>query len=102
MLTDADLPTTGAMDYDPCANCPMPCRKACPQKAFAEKIYTGEEYGIEELPGRSGVYSRVRCNKQMDVNNAAFKSIEIEGQAEPSKRVKFCRNCELACPVGAL
>lgn len=101
LLTDADLPTTGAMDFDPCIDCRMPCRKACPEDAFAETVYTSEEYGIDDLPGRNGVYSRVRCNQQMDVNNAAFEMIEIEGQEKPSKRVKYCRRCELACPVGA-
>ena len=99
MLTDADLPTTGAMDFDPCMDCPMPCRKACPEKAFAETIYTSQEYGIEDLPGRTGVYSRMRCNQQMDANNAAFEMIDIEGQEKPSKRIKYCRRCELACPA---
>ena len=101
MLTDADLPTTGAADYDPCDGCPRPCREACPQKAFAETIYTGEEYGLEELPGRTGVFARLRCNKQMTVDNAAFETIAIDGQVEPAKRVKYCRECELACLVVA-
>lgn len=101
MLTDADLPSSGPMSYDPCAECPMPCREACPQQAFAETIYTREEYGIAELPGRTGVYSRVRCNVEMDVNNAAHEMIAIAGLEKPAKRVKYCRKCELACPVGA-
>jgi epoxyqueuosine reductase len=100
MLTDADLPSTGVMVYDPCADCPLPCRDACPQKAFAETIYTREEYGLDKLPGRSGVYNRVRCNREMDINNAAHEMIAIEGQEKPAKRVKYCRKCELACPVG--
>ena len=101
MLTDADLPTTGAADYDPCDECAMPCREACPQKAFAETIYTSKEYGIAALPGRTGVYSRLRCNQQMTADNAAFESIAIDGQVEPATRVKYCRECELACPVAA-
>jgi epoxyqueuosine reductase len=101
MLTDADLPTTGGVAFDPCTDCPMPCRKACPEKAFAETIYTKDAYGIEDLPARSGVYSRTRCNQQMIVNNAAFEVIDVEGQEKPFKRIKYCRRCELACPVGA-
>lgn len=101
LLTNADLPTTGVMDFDPCRGCPMPCRKACPEKAFAETVYTSKEYGIAELPGRSGVYSRMRCNQQMDSNNAAFEMIDIAGQENSYKQVKYCRECEFACPVGA-
>ncbi|UCE63452.1 MAG: epoxyqueuosine reductase [Nitrospirota bacterium] len=100
MLTDADLPTTGVPDFDLCTYYPMPCREACPQDAFAEKIHSKEEYGFAELPERSGVYSRVRCNQQMGINNADFEAIEIEGQKKPGKRVKYCRECELACPAG--
>jgi len=80
----------------------MPCREACPQKAFAETIYIREDHGIEALPGRGGVYSRVRCDQQMTVDNAAAEMIAIEGQGEPAKRVRFCRACELACPAGSL
>ncbi len=37
MLTSAELPSTGVVDFDPCSACPAPCRKACPWDAFAEK-----------------------------------------------------------------
>ena len=102
MLIDTDLPSTGPIDFDPCIGCPMPCLKACPQHAFSRKIYTKEAYGIEELPGRSGVYSRLQCARQMDIDRANVEAIEIEGQAAMGKRVKYCRECELACPVGVL
>jgi epoxyqueuosine reductase len=98
MLTDADLPSTGPIDFDPCLDCPMPCRTACPQRAFSKTIHTVKTYGLDRLPGRSGVYSRWRCNRQMASDDAGFETIEIDGQAE--KRVKYCRECELACPVG--
>ena len=32
----------GIMDFDPCTDCEKFCRKACPQKAFGEKIYSEE------------------------------------------------------------
>ncbi len=100
MLTEAELPSTGTTDFDPCTDCPKPCVDACPQHAFAEGIYSEADYGLAELPGRTGVFSRLRCNRQMDMDNANFETIEIDGQDTPGKRVKYCRECELACPVG--
>jgi epoxyqueuosine reductase len=28
------------------------------------------------------------------------EKIVVEGQDEPGKLVKYCRRCELACPIG--
>lgn len=100
MLTDADLPTTGKTDFDPCADCAMPCWDVCPRDAFAETIYTEAEYCQTELPGRSGIYNRVRCNQQMDIDNAAYETIRMEGRDNSGKRVRYCRKCEMVCPVG--
>jgi epoxyqueuosine reductase len=100
MLIDTDLPATGPIDFDPCARCPMPCRQACPQQAFAGEVYTKKEYGLDALPGRSGVFSRFECNRQMDIDCARFESVAIKGQQVPGKRIQYCRECELACPVG--
>lgn len=102
MLIDAELPSSGPIEYDPCFRCPMPCRKACPQGAFSKTIYNKNEYGMDELPGRNGSYSRFRCNRQMDINSANFDVVEIAGQAAPGKSVKYCRECELACPAGTI
>lgn len=101
MLTDADLPSAGAVDFDPCEDCPMPCRIACPQDAFAEQIYSVEEYGKKELPGRSGVYNRLSCNQQMVINESDFEEVKTDNQQNPRKQIKYCRECELACPVGS-
>ena len=96
----AAIPSTGPIDFDPCANCKAPCRKVCPQGAFNEQIYKIEEYHLEHLPGRTGVFSRPTCNVQMqdDIDSA------VEGQAEgfdqPVTLVKYCRRCEMACPAG--
>ncbi len=100
MLIDSELPSTGPIAYDPCRNCPMPCRRACPRHAFSQKIYTQAEYGTDTLPGRSGVYSRLQCNRQMEIDIANAEAIEIEGQAVMGRRVAYCRECELTCPVG--
>ena len=89
------------IDFDPCENCSAPCHLACPQNAFAEQIYFREEYGQKELPGRSGVYNRVDCNHQMIVDESDFEEVKIDNQEKLEKRVKYCRECELACPVGS-
>ncbi len=99
-MLDADLPSTGITDFDPCADCKEYCRKACPQKAFDEKIYSFEEYRQSELPGKTGVYSRVKCNLQMEKNIAKGKEVEIENTDKTGLEVRHCRACELACPVG--
>lgn len=101
MLTDAQLPSAGPADVDPCDACPMPCRMACPQDAFAEQIYFAEACGQRQLPGRSGVYNRLRCNRQMVVNESDFEVVPAHNQHPRGKRVKYCRACELACPVGS-
>jgi len=99
-MIDNELLSIGAIDFDPCADCEEYCRKACPQHAFGEKTYSLEEYGQKELPGRNGVFDRIKCNYQMEIDNANFEEVQYGGQAESTIRVKYCRKCELACPVG--
>lgn len=101
MLVDIDLPSTGPTDFDPCSSCAMPCRAACPMQAFSEKLYTAKEYGLDHLPGRNGVYSRPRCNQQMEFDVAKVEPVVIAGRDEPGQMARFCRRCELVCPVGA-
>ncbi len=100
ILLDAHLPTTGVMDFDPCKGCGMPCRAACPQGAFQKKIYRANEFGLKQLPGRSGVYDRMLCNYQMEKDIGNCEKIEVEARVRPTKLVKYCRRCEFACPVG--
>jgi len=33
----------------------------------------------------------------MDIDVAGFEAVEIEGQDAMGKRVRYCRECELAC-----
>ena len=75
--------------------------KANPMEAFSETLYRPEEYGFDQLPGRSGVYSRPRCSRIMDKACEEYEPVVIEGQDEPGKLARFCRECEFACPVGA-
>lgn len=100
MMLDYDLPSTGILDFDPCTDCKEYCRKACPEKAFDKEIYSAKEYGQNELPGRTGVYNRSLCNLAMEKNSAKGKDVEIEGTGKIGREVRFCRICELACPVG--
>jgi epoxyqueuosine reductase len=100
MLTEEVLPASGPVDFDPCEGCPMPCRDVCPQGAFQKKIYSEKELGFNKLPARSGIYSRYRCNKQMVLDEEAYEEIELEGRHQLGKLVKYCRQCEWACPVG--
>jgi epoxyqueuosine reductase len=101
MLIDADLPSMGMIDFDPCDACHMPCRASCPQDAFAEQIYNIAEYGMDHLPGRSGVYSRIRCNQQMNLDESNFEEVKTGIKNSSEQLVKYCRECELVCPVGS-
>ena len=100
MLIDRLLPTTGPSDYNPCRNCPMPCLQACPQQAFSKNVYEQMDYGIDTLPGRTGTYDRLRCNRQMELDLSAGRTVALKEQTEPGRQVRYCRSCELACPIG--
>jgi epoxyqueuosine reductase len=81
---DVELIPTGPIDFSPCDTCDRPCWWACPQQAFA-----------------AGSYSKPMCDKQMKVDEASRVSIEkAEGGDGPGAYIKYCRACELACPVG--
>lgn len=100
MLVDAVLSPTGPIDFDPCTGCDMPCRKVCPQQTFDRPVYIPAAYGRATLPGRTGVYDRFRCNEQMLIDEANVETATVEDQATVEQRVKYCRRCEMACPVG--
>jgi epoxyqueuosine reductase len=129
LTLDADLPSSGAVDqagvgapgdpvrFDPCAGCDAPCLRVCPQGAFADLIYDPLAPRLEELqgrlPGKTGHFSRAACTIQMeaDIANAAEWPIAQApgtGFGRPSapaadvvKVIRYCRACELICPVGS-
>jgi epoxyqueuosine reductase len=70
LFTYLKLPSTGPLEFDPCKECDMPCRKVCPQVAFASKKYSQNQMGLADLPGRDGVYDRHLCNAQMELDVA--------------------------------
>jgi epoxyqueuosine reductase len=100
LTVDADLFATGPRQFDPCTDCMEFCRRACPQKAFDKRQYTAEDYGQPILPGRDGHYSRPVCNVQMEKDNDTAETQPVDGFDDPVKIIKYCRRCELACPVG--
>lgn len=88
MLLGRELASTGPIyGFDPCDGCPAPCHRACPRGAF-----------------EGGTFLRARCREEMEANEAAAAPVDgavmgIEGDFDT---IKYCRNCELACPAGVL
>lgn len=89
MLLSQVLPPTGPIDFDPCVGCGEFCRIHCPQSNFETLYLRAEEYGQEILPGRDGRFSRPGCTVQMAKDE----------EGDPPL-IKYCRACELSCPVG--
>ena len=100
ILLDVQLPTTDVLEFNPCKGCAMPCRTVCPQAAFQKRIYREIELGLDQLPGRSGIYSRVLCNQQMEMDVYNCEKIEVKAHDRPGKLIQYCRLCEFKCPVG--
>lgn len=86
MYINAELETSPRLEFDPCTNCEAPCLNSCPQAAFSE-----------------GTYARSACRIQMDfdMDNRTLTK-EKNKQGQPREMVRFCRNCELACPASAV
>lgn len=100
VLTDELLPCTNPIEFDPCKECSMPCRDNCPRKAFGNRVFSEQAFGLRRLPARSGVYSRHTCNEQLKMDEDDYEEIRLEGRPQPRKLVRYCRICEFACPVG--
>jgi len=101
LLLEERLPPTGPVHFDPCDGCLEHCLKACPQAAFEYKGYSSVSLGMLRLPGRNGRFSRQTCNIQMlqDIKGEGLDRAAT-GTGEISTPVHYCRECELACPVG--
>ena len=80
MLVEGNLTPTGPVGgFEPCKACDASCLKACPREAFA-----------------SGTYQRQRCMAQM----AADEADPVDTRGNARRKIRYCRACELACPVG--
>lgn len=85
LLIEGDLAPTGPLeDFTPCESCAELCHLACPRDAFF-----------------TGAYHRPTCIERinMDVAHKVPERLEGDGSG-PRLVVKYCRACELACPVG--
>ena len=124
LLINREAKTTGPLDFNPCEGCEQPCREACPVKSFKKTVYSADALGQSALPGTNGTYDRVTCNKKMekDIEDAVTTitagdedhtevmqaiddfeegfAVRLQGDKLPHYCVKYCRKCELACPVG--
>ncbi|QDR79537.1 epoxyqueuosine reductase [Sporomusa termitida] len=100
LAINQELSSSGPIPFYPCVQCEEYCRKGCPQQAFSQKIYTFEEFGEENLPGRTGHYNRLVCNIQMKLDEERAETQITEECKQLVKVVKYCRNCEYACPIG--
>ena len=97
LFLEAEVHPTGPIDFDPCADCKVHCRRVCPENAMGEKALTFKSIeSSEPLPGRDGNYSRELCNTRMkkDVTES------YKNNCDKQPTIKFCRKCEFACPVG--
>jgi epoxyqueuosine reductase len=86
IFMEADLePTLRLEGFDPCVTCSKPCQRICPRTAF-----------------RGGSYERTLCKQEQDQLDVDFEMLDgaLLGLDEPSEVTKYCRACELACPVG--
>lgn len=83
MFLEWDLVPTGPIDwFEPCEECPAPCRQACPQKAY-----------------EGGAYTRSKCMVQMELDRTNPVASGPDGSDQGM--VRYCRRCEMACPVGS-
>ena len=123
LLLGCEARPTGPRDFNPCPDCQQPCRRACPIKAFEHTVFSSEALGLSILPGTEGTYDRVTCNVKMSQDIvAAIDGVSSDQEEKREARsaidafedglremsqseaanycVKYCRKCELTCPVG--
>jgi epoxyqueuosine reductase len=86
LLVAAALPSTGAIDYSPCSGCDQPCLVGCPQDALKEGSYN-----------QDACLSHMRDASREKAGYLVMDSSCFDGNLQ----VNFCRECELACLIGA-
>jgi epoxyqueuosine reductase len=85
LIREALAPTSALQGFAPCDTCDGFCHKACPAAAFAQ-----------------GGYHRPPCLRQMNKDEAQPGQMsEPDFHGRRHAVIKYCRACELACPVGA-
>jgi epoxyqueuosine reductase len=85
LLMEGESRATGPLEgFSPCETCDGPCHGACPRKAFP-----------------AGAYHRSSCLAQINADAAdPVPGGEIDHSGRPIPVIRYCRACELACPVG--
>ncbi|MCP3871983.1 MAG: epoxyqueuosine reductase [Desulfobacteraceae bacterium] len=97
LFLDIKINPTGPIDFDPCTDCKVYCRRVCPENAMDEKAFIFKSIEFSKpLPGRDGAYSREFCNIRMEKD--VTESSKNRYGKQPT--IKFCRKCEFICPVG--
>lgn len=97
LLLKAEIEPTGPVKFDPCSGCKEYCRRVCPEKAMEKKAPLFDSIDCPEaLPSRDGTYNREICNVRMDKDIFA----STNNNSKKHNPVKYCRKCELICPVG--
>ena len=86
LLVNAKLPSTARIDYSPCEECDRPCLAACPEGALADG-YFDQEACLRNMRDSSR-----KGAEYLVMDPSLFKN---------NLEVCFCRECELACPIGA-
>jgi len=120
LLMDYEVKVTGPIEYNPCEDCDQPCRNSCPINTFQNTVYSPDKIGQSILPGINGTYDRVTCNMKMekDIEDAVMRAPILDDQKKKIRsatnefeegvkvpiendfKSKYCRICELTCPVG--
>jgi len=91
-----DIPPTGPIDFNPCADCKAYCRRICPENAMDKKISNFESIDNSlGLPARDGAYDRETCNIRMEKDVKQSREKKFKNNAP----IKYCRKCELICPA---
>jgi len=97
LFLEAEIEPTGPIEFDPCQDCKVYCRRVCPEKAMAAKVSVFDAIDdTADLPARDGTYDRIRCNNRME-KDITDSQASGAGEQQP---IKFCRKCEFICPVG--
>lgn len=97
LFLEAEVDPTGPVEFDPCADCKVLCRRVCPENAMDEKVLVFKSIdSARDLPARDGAYNREICNIRMEKDVSESRKSGPDEQAP----IKYCRECEFVCPVG--